>query len=166
MRKIIKPLVGLGAAVAALAIGLAGPASAAPTYAEPQVGGVSDVTLDHQAGRAFITATYKCFGGRTGTHLWVSVKQGPRINVAKQHTESKYAKAWYDTNWNFANDPAGLTVNCNGHWTTSTFTLKPEFGQLKTGTGFVQFCLFDSTSGGSTDHGFAFSYTTQAVNET
>jgi hypothetical protein len=166
MNMFARRLAVFGTAVAVGAVGFAGPASAAPPYAPPEVSYVSAVTLAHNAGRAFITATYKCSGGRTGTHLWVSAKQGPNISPP-DHTSSSDAKSWYDTNWNFEKSPAGLTVNCDGHWRTTTYVLKPEFGQLHKGRAFVQFCLFDSTADpNSTDHGFAFSYTMQQVHET
>lgn len=152
----------VGAASLVCVAGLAGPVAAAPPYQPPQVLSISGVTLTPNGARASITATYQCSGGRPGTHLWVSAKQGPDISLP-DHTSSSDAQAWYDTNWNYARDPAGLTVNCDGQVRTTTFVLRPEFGQLHKGKAFVQFCLFDSTSGGSIDHGFAFSYTMQRV---
>src|SRR5690348_5044213 len=150
-------------ATAAATVGIAQQVGATPTYQEPQVFSVSNVTLLQGGARASITATYQCFGGRAGTHLWVSAKQGPNVSIP-DHTSSSDAEAWYDTNWNYNRDPAGLTVNCDGTVRTTTFVLRPEFGHLYKGKAFVQICLFDSTAAPeSTDHVYAFSYTTQPV---
>ena len=143
----MRKLVALPAALATLALvilGLPGQASA-QAYRAPQVawtGNVINVSPDGDT--AYINGKYNCVGGREGTHLWVSVKQGPGIDA--DHTSSGDAAAWFDTNWNFGESEAGLTVACDGHWHTTRYTLKREFGDLTDGTAYVQFCLFDNTS--------------------
>lgn len=136
-----------GAVISVLALAALGvPSASAAEYADPQVawtGTTINVAPDGSA--AFVTGKYKCFGGSEGTHLWVSVKQGPNLSEPDQ-TGSSYADAWYDTNWNFENSEAGLTVDCDGHWHVTRYTLKQVFGELHDGTAFVQFCLFDNTS--------------------
>lgn len=161
MRKHVTATAAL-AVLALVVLGLPGSASAAD-YRPPQVawtGNVINVSPDGTT--AHILGKYNCVGGREGTHLWVSVKQGPGIDA--DHTSSGDAAAWFDTNWNFEESPAGLTVNCDGHWHTTRYTLKREFGDLVDGTAFVQFCLFDNT--GNEDNfpqGFAFDYSFKRV---
>ena len=128
---------------------LATPAAAtakAKAYQDPQVAWVGkNVHVSPDGSKAFVNGKVRCFGGRTGTHLWVSVKQGPRLSEP-DHTGSSYADAWYDTNWNFEESPAGLTVDCDGHWHVVRVTMKNVFGELHDGSAYVQFCLFDNTS--------------------
>jgi hypothetical protein len=86
------------------------------------------------------------------------VKQGPNISEP-DHTSSSDADAWYDTNWNFQNSDAGLTVDCDGQWHVERVVLKPEFGQLQDGPAYVQWCLFDSTSSEENfPKGFGYNY--------
>lgn len=136
-----------------------GPVSAAPAYADPQVAWVNDqVAVAPDGSEAYVLGKYRCYGGEEGTHLWVSVKQGPGLSEP-DHTSSSDADAWYDTNWNWEQSPAGLTVDCDGHWHVSRVVLKQEFGELTDGPAYVQFCLFDST--GNEDNfpqGFAYDY--------
>jgi hypothetical protein len=136
------------AATAGAVIGLAAPAAAAAPVKDAQadVAWVNDnVFLSADGSSATVLGKYRCSGGQTGTHLWVSVKQGPGIDA--EHTTSDYASAWYDTNYNYAQDPAGLTVNCDGRWHVSRITLKPVFGALTAGSAYVQWCMFDSAGG-------------------
>jgi hypothetical protein len=146
------------AAVACLATSVA-PVSAAPAYADPQVAWVNNqVHVAPDGSEAYVLGKYRCYGGEQGTHLWVSVKQGPGLS-APDHLASDDASAWYDTNWNWEQSPAGLTVDCDGHWHVSRVVLKQEFGTLTDGTAYVQWCLFDST--GNEDNfpqGFAYDY--------
>jgi hypothetical protein len=113
---------------------------------------------------ALVGARYRCFGGNVGTHVWVSLKQGPKITrmslkqLKKAEGTSAISKSWYDTN---KTDPQLVYVVCNGKWQHQTFRLKKEKGHLHRGWAFLQFCLFDShsdpTSQTSTK-GFAFRY--------
>ncbi len=126
---------------------LGAPGNAAPKsgYHDPQVAWTNkNVHVSPDGSKAYVLGKYRCWGGRAGTHLWVSVKQGPRLSEP-DHTGSSYADAWYDTNWNFQNSEAGLTVNCDGHWHVTRAVLKNVFGELHDGTAYIQFCLFDST---------------------
>ncbi len=139
-----------GALVAASAPAMAAPA----TSAAPEVAWVNtNVVVSADRSEATVLGKYRCSGGEEGTHLWVSVKQGPDIYPG--HTSSRYADAWYDTNFNFTEDnPAGLTVDCDGKWHTERITVKQVFGQLTRGEAYVQWCMYDSTgayAGGSDD---------------
>jgi hypothetical protein len=118
-----------------------------------------NVNVSPDGSSAYINGKYKCDGGREGTHLWVSVKQG--AGVDPEHTGSEYADAWYDTNWNNDESEAGLTVDCDGHWHVSRVELRQQFGELHDGIAFIQFCLFDSS--GSEETGFAFDYSWKQV---
>lgn len=148
MHRVVKSTIaGCAAAILVLGSAAVSPAVAkAKPYADPQVAWVgNNVHVAKDGSTAYVVGKYRCFGGRTGSHLWVSVKQGPDISEPDQ-TGSAFADAWYDTNWNFENSPAGLTVDCDGHWHVARVTLKQVFGELVDGPGYVQFCLFDNTS--------------------
>ena len=162
-------------AVALLALGLvgmmlAGTASATPTYEPPVIHWVSSPVHAYSNGTAEVRGRYTCWGGNANTHLFIAIKQGPRVN-ATTHTSSSYAKTFYSTNWN--SDGPGLSLNCNGKEQHGRFTLKPdpywaEAGNnpppLKNGAAFVQFCLFDSTNTGESDpNGFALDYAMNTV---
>ena len=152
----------IGSAIATVALGA--PSATAAAYADPQVAWTGrTIHVSPDGSEAYILGKYKCYGGEAGTHLWVSVKQGPGLDA--DHTSSSDAAAWYDTNWNFSeSDPDGLNVDCDGHWHVTRYTLKPEFGQLVDGTAFVQFCLFDSTGNEENfPQGFAFDYSWKPV---
>ena len=145
-----------GAAVALIALGMP-----AATAEEPQVSWTGmNINVSPDGSTAYINGKYKCDGGEEGTHLWVSVKQGEALD--DEHTGSQYADAWYDTNWNFSeSNPAGLTVDCDGHWHVARYELRQVFGELEDGIAFVQFCLFDSS--GSEESGFKFDYSWKNV---
>ena len=81
--------------------------------------------------------------------------------------------AWYDTNYQYANDPAGQTIQCDGRWHVNRFTVKLVdhpfgtnyvSGKLAKGAAWVQFCVFDSSA---TDDnfptGFAYNYSWKSV---
>ena len=130
-----------GAFVAASA-----PAMAAPAPSAPEVAWVNtNVVVSADSSEATVLGKYRCSGGEEGTHLWVSVKQGPGIYPG--HTSSQYADAWYDTNYHYAEDPAGLTVDCDGKWHAERITVKRVFGDLAKGAAYVQWCMFDSSGG-------------------
>lgn len=158
--KKLASLIGAGALAAATLA--ASPAQAA-TYEDPQVFSLSNITVSGET--ASVTATYQCWGGNEGTHVWVSLKQGPQISplsldqLMTMEGTSALAKAYYDTN---VVDPSTLAINCNGEVQTQTFTLGVEKGALHPGLAFAQFCLFDSTAINAgpenTDQGFAFLY--------
>ncbi len=163
LRTMIRVGVAVGAALAMVMIGAPSIAKQV-SYADPQVAWTGkNVILSQDGSAAYVLGKYRCWGGRTGTHLWVSVKQGPNLSEP-DHTGSGDADAWYDTNWNFENSEAGLTVNCNGHWHVTRYLLKPEFGQLHRGKAYVQFCLFDSTGNEENfPQGFAYDYSWKQV---
>lgn len=157
-----KAATALASAAALAAMGL--PSASAAAYADPQVAWTGmNINVAPDGSAAYIDGKYRCYGGEAGTHLWVSVKQGP--NLDDEHTSSGDADAWYDTNWMFSeSDPDGLNVDCDGHWHVTRYTLKPEFGELHDGIAYVQFCLFDST--GNEENfptGFAFDYSWKTV---
>ena len=162
MKRLVKVMAAVSGSVALTL--LSGPVLAAPppAYADPQVAWTGANIIVSPHGSAYLQGKYKCYGGEEGTHLWVSVKQGPRLSEPDQ-TGSSYADAWYDTNWNFENSEAGLTVDCDGHWHVTRYELKQVFGELHDGPAFVQFCLFDSTSSENSEEGFIFDYSWKPV---
>ncbi len=154
-------------ALAASAAVSAGTASATVSYAQPQVQWVGDiVNAPAHTHTAIVRGRYKCYGGNSATHLYIGVKQGPRVN-ATTHTSSEFARAFYSTNWNA--DGPGLSLNCDGHSHKQAFLLKPQPGFeqkqiLRNGPAFVQFCIFDSTWTPQNDpSGFAFDYSMRTI---
>jgi opacity protein-like surface antigen len=157
------------AALAAPLVLVAAPAEATqrPTYRAPEVAWVSDATV--HGDRASLVAKYRCYGGNEGTHLWVSLKQGGGITgktdeeLSQLEGTSQLARAWYDTN---VVDPTTVTLTCNGRWQVQRYTVGREKDQLRRGTAFMQFCLFDSTAdpaGEDLSYGFAYEYRTVRV---
>jgi hypothetical protein len=163
-------------ALGALAVG-GGLAATVPAHADngyqpPQVYSIAPI-VHASSGTASVTATYRCFGGQGGgAHLYIAVKQGPKVN-AQNHTNSSWATTYYSTNWNYFVDPAGLKPTCDGTVRTDTWILRDDPFWAHTGTApalrteaaFVQFCLFDSTSSGQEGDltGFAFKYQMRGV---
>ena len=147
-RTAVLTAVATGALVAASA-----PAMAAPTTSAPEVAWVNtNVVVSADRSEATVLGKYRCSGGEEGTHLWVSVKQGPGIYPG--HTSSSFADAWYDTNFHHQDSHAGLTVDCDGKWHAERITVKAVFGELTRGAAYVQWCMFDSSgayAGGSDD---------------
>jgi hypothetical protein len=149
------------------------PASAAkpPSHHRPPVvQHVSSVVYAHtHSGRAVVRARYRCSGGNVGTHLFIGVKQGRKVN-ATTHTSSDFARTFYSTNWN--SDGPGLSLICNGKSHSAKFVVKPDpfwkhaktAPPLHSGRAFVQFCIFDSTNKGDDDpNSFAFDYSIKKV---
>ena len=161
MRLVHKTFAAIGSAAALAAMSV--PGASATEYADPQVAWTgANINVAPDGSAAYIDGKYNCYGGRENTHLWVSVKQGPGLD--DEHTSSGDADAWYDTNWNWESDPAGLTVACDGRWHVTRYTLKQEFGELVDGPAFVQFCLFDPTGNEENfPQGFAFDYSWKTV---
>ncbi len=148
-----------------LAVGIALVPSAAAHADEalpaPEVAWVNDnvIVTGANGEEATLLAKYRCYGGETGTHLWASIKQGGE-DLEGEHSSAR-ATSWYDTNYQWANDPAGQTINCDGHWHATRFTVKLVEGwqPLTAGPAWVQFCVFDSSA--TEDNfptGFAYSY--------
>ena len=142
---VLKAVAATTGAIALVMVGA--PTVAAPAaYHDPEVAWTGgNVQVSPDGSTVHVLGKYRCWGGTTGTHLWVSVKQGPRLSEPDQ-TGSSYADAWYDTNWNFENSETGLTVDCDGHWHVTRAVLKNVFGELHDGTAYIQFCLFDNSS--------------------
>lgn len=154
------------AGLAAAATVSAATATAAP-YQPPVVQWVGDVVQAPVGTHtAIVRAQYRCFGGEP-THLYIGLKQGPRVNDTT-HTTSDYARAFYSTNYNA--DGPSLSLNCDGQSHKRAFTLRPQPGfeqkaPLRDGPAFVQFCIFDSTNSGAEgdENGFAFDYSMKTV---
>lgn len=111
----------------------------------PEVAFVHDnVVVSADRAEATVLAKYRCFGGEEGTHLWVSIKQGGED--LEGPGSSARARAWYDTNYQYAEDPAGQTLPCDGRWHATRFTVKLVEGKdlLERGSAWVQFCAFDN----------------------
>jgi hypothetical protein len=167
-----KKLAGLVLAGGLLATGLgAAPAQAAPvddTYKAPRV--LSTGHVRFHGDQATVDARYRCYGGDEKTHIWVSLKQGRKIDrmslrqLTKSQETSKIARSWYDTN---PTDPSkGYNqLTCNGHTQWQRFLLTKEEGKRVLSSherAFLQFCLFDSTADPASmdlnQEGFAFKY--------
>jgi hypothetical protein len=162
---IVKRLTLLGALpLAALSFAVAAPAtaSAAPAPAETFSQVIGTVRMDpSDPTTALVQARYRCTGE---AHLWVSVKQTADRTAdpaLAQPGSSSIAAAWSDSHRN------GLT--CDGKIHVDTFEvdqLEPVWGSeepksavyepLAKGVGYVQFCLYDETTGegGASDNQF------------
>lgn len=132
-------VVSLGAALAPVG------AAQAEELPAPEVAWTHDnVVVSSDRAEATVLAKYRCFGGEEGTHLWVSVKQDGE-NLEGEGSSAR-ARAWYDTNYQYAEDPAGQTIPCDGRWHATRFTAKLVEGKglLERGSAWVQFCAFDN----------------------
>ena len=151
-------LVRLAAAAALVAASAAVPLSSASAaeLPAPEIAWVGKHVVAN-GSEAYIQAKFRCYGGETGTHLWASIKQGGEDPTAEG--SGMKSDAWYDTNYQYANDPAGQTIDCDGHWHATRFTVKLVDGwqPLTGGPAWVQFCVFDSTGG------FGYSYDWKTV---
>ena len=133
-----------GAAVTAIAVlATAVPAGAAapqPTTEADIIGVVKVDRTDPTVG--YVKARYRCSGEGA---LWVSVKQSADRTadpLLAAPESSGYAAAMSHSHRN--------PVTCNGKWQVGTFTVDQVewgFGELAKGEGYVQFCLFDATTG-------------------
>jgi hypothetical protein len=133
-------LVGMTAALVPLST-----ASAEAELPAPEVAFVgANVVVAANGAEADVLAKYRCFGGEEGTHLWVSVKQDG-VDLPGEGSSAR-ARAWYDTNYQYAEDPAGQTIACDGRWHATLFTVKQVEGKeaLARRTAWVQFCAFDN----------------------
>jgi hypothetical protein len=133
-------LVGMTAALVPLST-----ASAEAELPAPEVAFVgANVVVAANGAEADVLAKYRCFGGEEGTHLWVSVKQDG-VGLPGEGSSAR-ARAWYDTNYQYAEDPAGQTIACDGRWHATLFTVKQVEGKepLARRTAWVQFCAFDN----------------------
>jgi len=168
LSSIVSAVVVAGAAV----LSFGSPALADDAYAPPQVFNVGPIVLASN-GTASVTATYQCFGGDGGgSHLYIGVKQGPKVN-ATNHSTSDWSTTFYSTNWNIFTPDGGLTATCDGTVRTDTFLVMDdpfwahsgEAPALRTGAALVQFCLFDSTNSGEEgdETGFAWKYSMRGV---
>jgi len=118
--------------------------------------------------------TYTCHNDADHpiNHLFVALKQGPRVNTTDR-SGSSFAKTFYSTNWSADSGPDALT--CDGERHTQVLVLQddPFWGHagaappLRSGPAFLQICLFDNASAfgdeGPVDGGFVFNYTMQHV---
>ena len=149
----IKRSLAVSTLIAGVLTGAALPATA-DVLPAPEVSWVNEnvIVTGADGTQAQLLAKYRCYGGEEGTHLWASVKQGG--DDLEGEGSSARATSWYDTNYQYANDPAGQTINCDGHWHATRFTVKLVEGweELASGPAWVQFCVFDSTGG------FGYSY--------
>ena len=160
----MKRIALLGAVpLAALSLATMAPsiASAAPS-AESFSHVLGTVRIDPEdPTRATVQARYRCTGE---AHLWVSVKQtedrtaDPRL---AEEGSGGISAAWSDSHRN--------EITCDGRIHVDTFEvdqLEPLWGSddpkssvyepLAKGVGYVQFCLYDETTGegGATDNSF------------
>jgi len=155
-----------------------GLATVVPAYADVQSGGdpaptasfVGPVVVAY-GGTAGVTFTYTCHNDADHplNHLFVAVKQGPRINTTDR-SSSEFARTFYSTNWSPDAGPNALT--CNGEPQTQTVLLMDDpfwansgsAPLLHSGPALVQICLFDNAADPElNDAGFVFDYTIQRV---
>jgi hypothetical protein len=133
------------AAFAAVALPFQPTSVQADELPAPEVAFVGDnVVVSADRTQATVLAKYRCYGGEEGTHLWVSVKQdGEDLEGEGSSTR---ARSWYDTNYQYAEDPAGQTIACDGRWHSTRFVVKLVEGKglLEKGEAYVQFCAFDN----------------------
>jgi len=176
MRKL--RLTVLGAAMTTAAVVGLSPATA---HADIQSAGDPAPTASFAAhvivahgGQAWVPLTYTCHndGDHPFNHLFVAVKQGPRVNTTDR-SGSSVARTFYSTN--FSADEGADALTCDGVQHTQTLVLMNDPGWAKTATApplrsgpaFLQICLFDNVSelgdDGPVDGGFVFNYTMQRV---
>lgn len=139
--------------VAALAgfavLGSAAPALAASDGATGNPAGTTAqlVGVVHQTGptTAEVMARYTCTGTADQLHLWVSVKQSADRTanpILATEGSSQVSVAWSQSH-------TGV-LNCDGMNHVASFTVdqtEQGFGTLANGDAWVQFCLFDATTG-------------------
>lgn len=166
MKKTLTALVATFAGLGLASPMLASPAQArtATTYHNPKVAWVHHVRA--HGDTASLRAKYRCWGGDEGTHLWVSLKQGGKINdytadeLSNMEGTSALAKTWYQSHP--GDDPGTTGITCDGDWQYQRFTVSRTKGHLKRHhKAFLQFCLFDShadPTGQDLSHGFAYDY--------
>lgn len=144
-----------GATLAATTALVPATALASDELPEPEVEFVHQnvVVTGADKGSATVLAKYRCWGGEVGTHLWVSIKQGENLEAPGS---SEWATSWYDTNYQWAENPAGQTIDCDGKWHATRFTVKrvDGWGQLEKGSAWVQFCVYDNHGGTGSVNGY------------
>ena len=125
-------------------------------------------------GEAGVNITYTCHNDAEHpiNHLFVAVKQGPRVNTTDR-SSSSFAKTFYSTNWSADAGPNALS--CDGVEHSQTFLLQNDPGwantatapPLRSGPAFLQICLFDTGSAfgpdGPVDGGLVFIYSMERV---
>ena len=168
----LKVPAALLAATALAAIAAAPAVAARPStgYHQPLVNFVQPTIVAHGDGSATVHVQYTCWGGSTGTHAYIGVKQGPEVN-ATDHTSSQFAETFYSTNWSA--DAGVNALTCDGTRQNQFFEVqpdpffamaKPDAPLLSSGRAFVQVCIFDSTNTGEMDpNGFVFDYSMRRV---
>lgn len=166
-------VLAVGAVMAAVGLVTVSPASADVTSGgnpAPTASFVGPVVVAYGGGAA-VTFTYTCHNDADHpfNHLFVAVKQGPRVNTTDRST-SEFSRTFYSTNWSPDSGPNALT--CDGTTQTQTVLLQDDpfwahSGSapiLHSGPALVQICLFDdATTPDITDGGFVFDYTMQRV---
>ena len=154
MRKSIAAAASLLAAGAAVAPATANAEEGGPAGPEVAFVNANVVVSGAHRDEATVLAKYRCDGGREGTHLWVSVKQGENLEA---EGSSQWATAHYDTNYMWAQDPVGMTMDCDGQWHADRVTVKmtpASAGLLQRGSAWVQFCAFDNHGGFTSVNGY------------
>jgi hypothetical protein len=173
----LRSVVAVGALTTAVVTGLA-PATASADVTSagdpaPTAALASTVVVAH-GGEAYVPLTYTCTNDADHpiNHLFVAVKQGPRVNTTDR-SGSSFATTFYSTNWSA--DQGADQLTCDGTSHTQTLVLKndPSWARsstappLRSGPAFLQICLFDDASAfgdeGPVDGGFVFNYTMQRV---
>ena len=158
------------AALAAVALSLSATTATADVAPQPTADFAGHLVAG--PGATTVKIRYSCTTSAEApiSHLYVGVKQGPRVNTEEGSTSAS-ADTFYSTNWK--SDAGPNALRCDGARHTQTLVLKPQPGfvptvrRLHAGPALVQICVYDNVSEfgeeGPVDGGFAFSYTMERV---
>ena len=145
MRKFLVPVATAGVLLGAVA-------TATPAYADQpgttsaQVVGVVRLI---DSTTAEVQARYSCTGTPDQLHLWVSVKQSANGTADPRLAEEGTGYGMKATAWSQSHSVV-QTLNCDGKTHVGKFVVDRQeygYGTLLKGDAYVQFCLFDATTG-------------------
>jgi hypothetical protein len=145
MTKLARKAAFAGAAAVPLALaGMVGSASAAGL---PHPSGNVQTRIVRSADHpniAFLTGSYKCFGGK-GV-LWASVKQGGPDPTAE--SSSQTVATWYDAHVLLTcnGKPHTLTVEINKHLKSDAYPAPKNYRTLYAGKAWIQWCVTQGKS--------------------
>jgi hypothetical protein len=135
------------AALAAVAA-LAGPAAGSSSEPPKTTAAVKSYVKITSDTTATVKARYRCTADSAEqVHLWVSVKQGPNGTAPAWLAEEGSGSSNAATVW--LQSHAGVAT-CDGHKHSQRFVVDQQeqgYGKILEGRAYVQFCLFDATTG-------------------
>ena len=130
--------------------------TATPTMANAPGGSFAEVVGVVQLASsttAVVQARYRCTGDPDQLGLWVSVKQSENGTAAPDLAEEGTGYGAKAAAWSQGHG-AVVKLRCDGSTRVGRFTVdRSEFGygDLQRGDAYVQFCLFDATTGTGED---------------